>query len=73
MENVKETKSLDAWYNYKTGEHDYRETPIDFSDYISQDSAGQAMYWLCQKMGDSPIDAAMKVLSAQIEGRKIEK
>lgn len=30
MENVRK------WYNYKTGEYDYRETPVDFSDYISQ-------------------------------------
>lgn len=67
MENVKK------WYNYKTGEHDYRETPTDFSDYISQDSAGQAMYRFGQDMGNSPAGAAMKVLSAQIEGRKTEK
>lgn len=73
MENVKETKSLAAWFNYKTSEYDYRETPTDFSDYILQEPAAQAMYEICQEMGDSPMDATMKVLTVQIEGRKTKK
>jgi hypothetical protein len=54
---------LTAWENMRTGETDWRSTPPqDYSDYIPQDESVQALYRLYQQMGDSPSDAALKVL-----------
>ena len=56
-----------AYYNFRTKEYEQRDTPEDWSDYISQDAAAQNLYKLYMQMGDSSADAAMKVLSRLIE------
>jgi hypothetical protein len=53
-----------AYYNFRTNEWDYlTQTPADWRDYISQNESAQALYSLYQEVyGDSPIEAARKVL-----------
>lgn len=63
-------KHTDAWYNYRTEQYDFlQETPSDFSRYIPQDIISQSMYQLRLKIGDSPIDAAQKVLEAHLPSK----
>ena len=50
------------WYNFKKEEYEYIETPVDFSDYLPQYDAAQALYRLYIETGDSPIQACVKVL-----------
>jgi hypothetical protein len=59
--NTTDTRSLSGWFNYKTKEYDYRETPTDFSDYIPQEFAAQDLYRMYQEQGMQPIEAAMKI------------
>ena len=52
-----------AYTNQRTGETEYlAATPQDWSDYIPQNEAAQALYRLYQETGDAPIEAAKKVL-----------
>lgn len=52
------------WFNFKTNEYEFISCPTDFSDYIPQESAAQALYRLHQKMGREPLEAAVKMLEA---------
>jgi len=61
---MKENKPMESWWNYKTGEFEYVETPTDFTNYIPQLDAAQGMYLCCIKLGDTPVEAAIKVLTA---------
>ena len=57
------------WYNFRTGQYDARDEPPDgdeWRDYISQIPAAQSMFGIYVEMGDTPIDAAIKVLPATI-------
>ena len=56
------------WYNFRTEEGEYIETPSDFRDYISQDSTTQNMYVMLLELGHSRLDAVLKVLTACICG-----
>jgi hypothetical protein len=58
------------WYNYKTGKHEYHSTPADYTDYLPQNRAAQGLYCLYQRMGKSPSEAAIAVLTACI-GEKV--
>lgn len=58
-----------SWYNYKTGESEMIETPSDFADYIPQQNAAQNMYKTYLKLGEEPIEAALKVLMACVKGK----
>lgn len=50
-------------YNFKTGRYEDVELPVeDWSNYIPQDRASQALYKVYQKMGYTPREAARKVL-----------
>lgn len=54
-----------GWYNFGTGEYDYLyESPENFADYIPDIPAAQSMYALLVKMGNSPIESALRVLTA---------
>lgn len=56
-----ETRSY--WFNFKTEEYEYIETPNDFHDYISQEPSAQSLYDLyIEHMGKSPLQAALEVL-----------
>ncbi len=59
------------WFNFKTGEYEYIETPANFENYISQLPAAQGLYKVYLQMGDESIVAATKVLKATI-GEKPE-
>lgn len=53
-----------GWHNFSTGETDWLyESPTDYSPYISQQPSAQALYRLYQEMGDTPQQAALKVLT----------
>lgn len=55
------------WYNYKTGENDYREKPIDDKeavDYIPQLDAAQNLYQCLRGMGKDILEAMKDVLTA---------
>jgi hypothetical protein len=54
------------WYNFRTGQYETRDTPDgdEWADYISQNPAAQSLYILYVAKGETPIDAAMKVLKA---------
>jgi hypothetical protein len=52
------------WYNYKTSEHELIETPTDFADYVPQSQSAQSMYRCYLELGETPIEAAIRVLSA---------
>jgi hypothetical protein len=60
-----------AYYNFRTKEDEQRDPPEDWSDYISQDFASQNLYKLYIEMGDSPADAAIKVLSQFAQASQI--
>lgn len=63
-------KQESFYYNFRTGDYDARSTtPDDWSDYLPQNPPAQNLYRLYLKMGDTPDDAALKVLSAVIEAR----
>ena len=57
-----------SWYNYRTQQHEWLyETPTDFHDYVSQNQSAQALLDLyINHMGLTPLEAAIKVLKAQI-------
>lgn len=56
-----------GWHNFRTGETDWLyESPTDYSDYISQHPSAQMLYRLYQEMGDTPQEAALKVLTAML-------
>jgi len=57
-----------AYFNFRTGEWEYlTQTPADWSDYISQNESAQALYSLYQQAyGDTPIEAALKVLNLSV-------
>ena len=51
------------WYNYRTKDYDYIDTPEDFSDYVPH-PAGKALYEIyVEHKGMKPIEAALKVLT----------
>lgn len=55
------------WYNFRTGQYDARAEPPDgdeLRNYISQIPAAQSLFGIYVKMGDAPINAAIKVLRA---------
>ncbi len=52
------------WYNYKTKQYEYIETPTDFADYIPDIPAAHGLYSVYLKMGDVPLEAARKTLEA---------
>ena len=52
------------WYNYQTEQHEYIETPTDFTAYIPQILAAQELYSLYLEMGIEVREAAAKVLKA---------
>lgn len=58
------------WFNIKTGESEFIEMPSDFTDYLPQNIAAQNLYLLYQEMGDSPIEAAIKVFTTVIDAKK---
>lgn len=60
--------SATSWYNYRTQQHEWLySTPADLHDYISQDRSAQALFDLyVNHMNIAPLDAAIKVLKAQI-------
>lgn len=54
---------LFGWCNMRTGETDWRSTPPqDFTDYIPQDGLAQGIYRRYMQLGDTPLEAALKVL-----------
>ena len=59
-------EKLAYYYNFRTKEYEQRDTPEDWSDYISQSPAAQNLYQLYMQMGDSSADAALKVLSRRL-------
>lgn len=59
-------KELNVWFNYRTRQYDYRDTPTDFSDYVPQ-IGGVGLYKIyVDCYGMTPIEAAIKVLSAAV-------
>ena len=57
------------WYNYVLKDYEYIDTPQDFSAYIPQIDAAQALYRLYQSYeGLSPIESAKKVLLQVVGG-----
>lgn len=50
------------WYNFKTKEYEYIETPKSFVDYLPQEQASQGLYQIYILEGRSPIDACRLVL-----------
>ena len=51
------------WYNFDTDEHDFIDAPEDYSPYVPE-GAARNLYWLyVNHLGESPLDAAVKVLS----------
>ena len=56
------------WYNYKTESYELRETPEDFEAYIPQSGPAQNMYKLLIELGETPIEAALQVLTASVKG-----
>ena len=54
------------WYNYRTKQYEARDTPDggEWVDYISQEPAVQNLYILYVARGETPINAAIKVLRA---------
>ena len=56
-----------AYWNFRTQQYDYLlAAPEDWSDYISQTEAAQNLYRLYQQLGDTPVDAALKVLKIAV-------
>jgi len=52
-----------TWPNYKTGQSEIREeSPLDFHDYIPQDSMVQMLYDGYVKAGMTPLDAFIAVM-----------
>lgn len=72
MGNQEITDNRMYWYNFVTCEHEYIETPTDFTSYISQETAAQGLYRAYLQMGDTPADAAIKVLRACVGEKVIE-
>jgi len=60
------TEFFYAWFNYKTNDYEYRDTPEDFTDYIPQDRVAQGLYKCHLALGETPINAARKTLSAYV-------
>jgi len=58
------TDSRGYWFNYATQQHEYIETPTDFTNYIPQQPAAIGMYRCYIEMGMTPIEAARRVLTA---------
>ena len=54
------------WYNFRTGQYEARDTPDggELVDFISQEPAAQNLYILYVAQGETPINAAIKVLKA---------
>lgn len=52
------------WFNFVTNQHEYINTPADFSAYLPQIPAAQNLYGLHLKMDKTPIEAARLVLEA---------
>ena len=51
------------FFNYKTGQTDRRGQDIlNWQDYLPQDTATQGLYEVYKKLGDTPRQAAKKVL-----------
>ena len=40
---------MNGWFNYRTGEMEYIDTPTDFSDYMPQGVPYQMLYKLYQE------------------------
>lgn len=58
------------WWNYLTQEYERRMgEPDSFEHYLPQDAASQGLYQAYRKMGDTPLDAAQKVLEL-LTGKK---
>ena len=58
-------------YNFKTEQYESvsPDSLQDWSDYIPQYPAAQNLYRLYREMGDSPTEAAMKVLTLVVKPR----
>lgn len=55
------------WYNYRTGEYDYRERPTsdeEAVEYISQLDAAQGQYQCLRELGKDILEAMKEALSA---------
>ena len=59
-------KPQSLWYNYRTKQYEARDTPEggEWVDYISQEPAAQSIYIIYVAQGETPINAALKVLRA---------
>lgn len=51
------------WYNFKTGEYELA-SPTDYTDYLPPLAAARNLYRLYLETGVSPLDAAIRVLTA---------
>ncbi len=52
------------WYNFDTEEHDFLDTPEDYAPYVPKGAARNLFRLYVDHMGESPLDAMVKVLSA---------
>lgn len=60
---MSKTISINTIYNYRTEKNEYVSLPItDWEDYIPQGQEAQSLYNLYQEIGDTPTEAAKKVL-----------
>ena len=59
-------KPQSQWYNFRTGQYETRDTPDggEWVDYISQEPAAQNLYILYVAQGETPFNAALKVLAS---------
>jgi len=67
--DVLKSTPIVSWYNYRTGEHDHLQLGWvgDFSAYIPQIPSAQGLYQTYIAMGETPLEACGKTLSAFIE------
>ena len=55
------------WYNFFKGKYEYLETPPEHcSDYIPQDPGVQSLYQCYIALGDTSVEAAIKVLKVYV-------
>jgi len=58
------TDNRGDWFNHATQQYEHIETPTDFTNYLRQDPAVQDLYRYYIRSGDTPAEAAFKVLIA---------
>ena len=59
--------ATDAWYNYKTGQYEYRDTrPTgdEIRDYLPQYDAAWGLFQARRALGDDEMEAMAQVLIA---------